>query len=173
MPASIATTNTRPLPLPPTSAVTAGPGHRPTRPQPIPNSVVPTNRRASSGRSSGIRSAGATSGGPAGECQPVDRAERRGRASHHDEQRGIPRAGDVEEGEHDAWIGHPRDRQARAEEEPGGEADDDRLHDSHPPRRTTNTTIIATAMNVAQPTIDRRDRRPTPQTPCPLVQPPP
>ena len=78
---------------------------------------------------------------------------------------------DVEEGEHDPWIGHARDHQARAEEKPGGEADRD-LHD-RPPYRTTDTTIIATAMNVAQPTIERRDSRPTPQTPCPLVQPPP
>ena len=103
--------------------------------------------------------------------QPVEQAEGRGRAGHDHEQRGVPRARDVEEGEHDAWIGHARDRQARAEEEPGGEADRD-PHD-RPPYRTTNTTIIATAMNVAQPTIERRDRRPTPQTPCPLVQPPP
>ncbi len=118
----------RPLPLPPTSAVMAGPGHNPARPQPSPNRPVPTKRRASSGRSGGTCSVEAETGRPRRTASPVEQPERRRAARHQADQRRVPGAGDVEEPEHHRRIGRPRDDEAGAEQQAGAEADGDRDH---------------------------------------------
>src|SRR3546814_19060101 len=91
------------------------------------------------------------------------------RTAHHEAERWIPGAGDVEKADDLDWIGHAGQRQAKTEQG----AADQREHDFHrrPASRITNTVSTAQPMNVATAASERPDSRARPQTPCPDAQP--
>src|SRR5690606_25778472 len=96
------------------------------------------------------------------------------RRRHDQQQAGVPGAEDVEKVQNLGRIGHAGDGDAGAEDETDGSSSQNAEHQKPPNRwRMTNTVIAVVAMKVAVATIDRGERRAMPQTPCPLVQPPP
>ena len=75
MPATMAATNTTTCQGPKAIAVRAGPGHSPTRPQPMPNRAAPPIRRRSRSRRDGISSRVASTGMPRRLAMTVPRAD--------------------------------------------------------------------------------------------------
>ena len=99
------------------------------------------------------------------------------RARHHEGERRVPIAGEIEEAQNFLRIVHAREDEPEAEQEAGGERDQVARHDICAPQLTTcrakNTTAKPAAMKMSVATSERGDRRARPQTPCPLVQPEP
>src|SRR5690606_32229126 len=100
--------------------------------------------------------------------------ERHAHGPRHDEREArVPVSGHVEKADDLGRLHHARKREADTEEQPREQGGDVLLHHETPSRwRTTNTvtTPVSTKLRVA--TSARGDRRPSPHTPWPLVQPP-
>src|SRR5688572_7791194 len=119
-----------------------------------------------------VESAAAGGGRPLEDAPKRDGGDR-DRAAHDEQQRGIERAEDVEESEHDESIGHAGNREAGAEQRTRRECRRKcELHGEKPGTwRITKTVAMPAAMNVTTAASERFEKRPSPQTPCPLVQP--
>ena len=143
-----------------------GPGQRPTSPQPTPKMADPPISRASI-----VFVGGSSIGPPASRPPPGGDAEGdegdRDRAAHDEGERGIPRAGEVEEREHLARIDHARQAKADPEQESGEKRGSAAHRSGLQARRwrTTKTVRKPAAMKVAVAAIERGDNRATPQTP--------
>ena len=105
-------------------------------------------------------------------------------AAHDEGERRVPGAGQVQEADHLAGVGHAGNHQAPAEEKADGEfgcalqvgvfhGDVLRgcVHRTHSKCLITKTMAKPAAMKVPVATIERGDRRDSPHTPWPLVQP--
>ena len=150
----------------PRSAI-AGPGQSPTSPQPTPK----MSRSADQPRVDRVRVRQVDR--PAGEARPPPGGDAEGDegdhdgAAHDEGERGIPRAGEVEEREHLARIDHARHAKADPEQESGEERGSEAHRSGLQARRwrTTKTVRKPAAMKVAVAAIERGDNRATPQTP--------
>ncbi len=91
------------------------------------------------------------------------------RAAHDEGERRVPAARDVEEADHLARVGHAGDDEPDAEHQAGGESGE-RVHIRC---LVTKTVAMPAAMNAPVATSERGDRRDSPHTPWPLVQPAP
>src|SRR5208282_3321817 len=92
---------------------------------------------------------------------------------HHEGEARIPAPGKIEKGEDLGRVDHARDDQPQAEEEAAQEGHEHARHGAQSPARcrTTKTVAIPAAMKASVAASERRDRRASPHTPCPLVQP--
>ena len=101
-----------------------------------------------------------------------DRADR-DRPRHHEGERRVPPAREVEEADDLAGIGHPGQEQPQPEQQSRAEGGE-RVHPAPEATcRSRNTVAKPASMKAAVATIERGERRDRPQTPCPLVQPEP
>ena len=147
-------------------------GRSRSSPQPTPKIAAPTSSGRSTASPSGSRKV-PPSGGRDCAARSGTRAGDRDCAGEHECQLRIEVAVPVEKSQHDETIGHPRDREPKAEQRARSERRDDApVHGSVTLTwRTMNTVAIAVSMKVSTAASDRHDSRPRPQTPCPLVQP--
>jgi hypothetical protein len=104
------------------SATNPGPGQKPAMPQPMPSIKLPAMSRRSM-----LRAVGSRIGAPANETvrngaaarhDERDRADDDG-AGHHERQRRIPGAREVEEAEHLGRVGHSGHDEPEAEHQVG------------------------------------------------------
>ena len=174
MPASMARTNGTALIGASARVATAGPGQSPAMPQPTPKKAAPAIRRAIEIAAVGEREALAEQRAVhAFANAPGDRHDS-DRAAHDEGQRRVPLAEQVEEA---AARGRGRScRRSRARRRrwrPKRAAEDicERGSRRHPARRSARTVKIPAAIKVAVATRERWERRLTPHTPWPLVQP--
>ena len=139
----------------------------------MPNSAAPTTRgdRSRPAWATGSAARAAAGRRRLAKAKPTDDT---GKRSHHDEREaGVPVAEYVEEAEHLCRVHHLRDEQSEAEHE-ARRRDWRRsaawlsLQRRDATRQPPSTAV---AMNTPVATSDRGERRATPQTPCPLVQP--
>lgn len=91
-------------------------------------------------------------------------------SAHDQHERGVPAAGDVEEGEDLARIGQPREQQADPEEQADEEAAEQIERPGHQDTspstcRSTNTVAKPAAMKQEVATSEGNDQRDRPQTP--------
>ena len=141
-----------------------GPGQRPTRPQPTPK--MADQPRVDRFCRRQLDRPASKAGPPTGGDTEGDEGDR-DRAAHDEGERGIPRAGEVEEREHLARIDHARHAKADPEQESGEERGSEAHRSGLQARRwrTTKTVRKPAAIKVAVAAIERGDNRATPQTP--------
>jgi hypothetical protein len=131
----------------------------------------------------GIWNASASTGDARALDQPVGEGVHQHGAPHHEHERRVPRASEVEEAANLVGRGHPTHDEARPEEHAGEQAHGRErggaldgiacVHGVAPVAspRIASTAIAPVVMNVSVAASDRPDMRLRPQTPCPLVQP--
>ena len=147
---------------PDTTATTAGPGHTPPRPQPMPKSTAPPTSFASMAprlrevkARVGQRRAALQDGAGEGEVHGDG-------ADHHKCEARVPVGGDVEKPVHLCRLRHAREAEAERKREPreeGGEGP----HRTPPKKRPTSVAVIMpAAMNVSTATRGRSDGRTSP-----------
>src|SRR4051812_31208076 len=87
------------------------------------------------------------------------------RAAHHEAERRVPVAEEVEEADDLARIAHAGKEQADAEHQAGGEGGEG----AHARCRTTKTVAMPAPMKARVATSERGESRDRPHTPWPLV----
>ena len=91
---------------------------------------------------------------------------------HHESERRIPCARDVEKAEHARRVDHVRKREAGPEHDTRKQGRKSGAHAQRSHQMASDEDgRDAAAMKVTVAAIERGDRRAMPQTPCPLVQP--
>src|SRR5690606_27878954 len=102
------------------------------------------------------------------------------RTEHHEGERGIPGAGNIEKTQHPSRIHHFGQRETEAEEHAAHQRHDTgkgialldwSCHAAPHKCRSTKTVSAPVSMKVAVATMERGESRARPQTPWPLVQP--
>src|SRR4051812_15790044 len=117
MPVSMATTKIAAGSKPAPKATIAGPGQKPARPQPVPNTRLPPINRASTSRRCGSLSAP-----PRKSRCPLARESEGEEADkdcsrHHEGERRVPAAGHIQEADHFPGIRHAGDKEAQPEDQ--------------------------------------------------------